>query len=112
MPGVRGAMSGLLLIVSEAQGERFAAAVELAAASAALDRAVAVLLRGPAVMSLGRREVALAFDMLFELGVDVGLCQTAMAAHGLTAADLPPGAEAHGMVAFLSGRAGWQIVLV
>lgn len=105
-------MPGLLLIVSEAEGERFAAAVELAAASAALDRGVAVLLRGPAVKALGRVEVAKAFDLLFELGVDVGICQTAMAVHGLTADDLPPGVEAHGMVAFLSGRADWQIVLV
>jgi intracellular sulfur oxidation DsrE/DsrF family protein len=105
-------MPGLLLIVSEAEGERFAAAIELAAASAALDRAVAVLLRGPAVKALGRANVAKAFDMLFELGVDVGICQTAMAAHGLTAADLPGGVEAHGMIAFLGGRGDWQIVLV
>jgi intracellular sulfur oxidation DsrE/DsrF family protein len=104
-------VSGLLLIVSEAEGERFAAAVELAAASAALDRGVAVLLRGPAVKALGRADVAKAFDMLFELGVDVGICQTAMAAHGLTAADLPLGVEAHGMVRFLSGRGDWQLVL-
>jgi intracellular sulfur oxidation DsrE/DsrF family protein len=104
-------MPGLLLIVSEAQGERFAAAVELAASSAALDRPVAVLLRGPAVKALGRVEVAKAFDLLFEMGADVGICQTAMATHGLTAADLPPGVEAHGMVGFLSGRADWQIVL-
>ena len=62
--------------------------------------------------ALGRPNVARAFDMLFELGADVGICQTAMAAHGLTAADLPGGVEAHGMVAFLSGRADWQVVLV
>jgi intracellular sulfur oxidation DsrE/DsrF family protein len=111
MPGLRTRMSGLLLIVSEAEGERFAAAVELAAASAALDRQVAVLLRGPAVKALGQPQVAGAFDLLFELGADVGICQTAMAAHGLTAADLPPGIEAHGMVAFLSGRGDWQVVL-
>ena len=105
-------MPGLLLIVSAAEGERFAAAVELAAASAALDRTVAVLLRGPAVRALGRPDVARAFDLLFELGANVSLCQTAMAAHGLMAADLPPGVEALGMVAFLTGRADWQVVLV
>jgi intracellular sulfur oxidation DsrE/DsrF family protein len=105
-------MPGLLLIVSEAEGERFAAAVEVAAASAALGRGVAVLLRGPAVKVLGHPHVAKAFDLLFELGVDVGICQTAMAAHGLTAGDLPPGVEAHGMVAFLGGRGDWQLVLV
>lgn len=105
-------MPGLLLIVSEADGERFAAGIELAAASAALDRPVAVLLRGPAVRALGQPGVAKAFDMLIELGVDVGICQTALAAHGLAAADLPPGIEAHGMVAFLGGRADWQLLLV
>jgi intracellular sulfur oxidation DsrE/DsrF family protein len=105
-------MPGLLLIVSEAEGERFAAAIELAAASAALDRPVAVLLRGPAVAALGRATVARALDLLFELGADVGICQTAMAAHGLTAADLPPGIEALGIVAFLGGRADWQLLLV
>lgn len=105
-------MTGLLLIVSEAEGERFAAAIELAAATAALDRPVAVLLRGPAVKALGRTNVAKAFDLLFELGADVGICQTAMATHGLTAADLPPGIEAHGMVAFLQGRGDWQVVVV
>lgn len=105
-------MPGLLLIVSAAEGERFAAAMELAAASAALDRTVAVLLRGPAVRALGRPDVARAFDLLFELGANVSLCQTAMAAHGLTAADLPPGVEALGMVAFLSGRADWQVVVI
>jgi intracellular sulfur oxidation DsrE/DsrF family protein len=104
-------MSGLLLIVSEASGERFAAALELAGAAAALGRPVAVLLRGPAVAALGRRPVASAFDLLFELGAEVSLCQTAMAAHALTAADLPPGVEAHGMVAFLAGREDWQVVL-
>ena len=105
-------VSGLLVIVSEAGGERFAAAVELAAASAALDRPVAMLLRGPAVQALGQPHGAPAFDLLFELGVELGICQTAMAAHGLAASDLPPGIEAHGMVAFLSGRGDWQLALV
>jgi intracellular sulfur oxidation DsrE/DsrF family protein len=104
-------MPGLLLIVSEASGERFAAAVELAGAAAALGRPVAVLLRGPAVRALGHKPVAQAFDTLFELGADVSLCQTAMAAHGLTAADLPPGITTHGMISFLAGREDWQILL-
>lgn len=104
-------MSGLLLIVTEAAGERFAAAIELAATTAALDRPVAVLLRGPAVKALGHPPVAKAFDLLFEMGADVAICQTAMAANALTAADLPAGIEALGMVAFLQGREDWQILL-
>ena len=105
-------MKGLLVIVSEAAGERFAATVEVAAAAAALDRPVVMLLRGPAVKALGQPQVARAFDLLFEMGVEVSLCQTAMAAHGMVASDLPPGVEAHGIVGFMSGRADWQLVLV
>lgn len=102
-------MSGLLLIISEAEGERFAAGMELAAASAALGRPVAVLLRGPAVAAaLGSPGP---FQILFDLGVDVGVCQTSMAAHGLSAETLPSGASPTGMVAFLSGRECWQSVL-
>jgi predicted peroxiredoxin len=105
-------VTGLLVIVSEAHGERFAATVEVAAAAAALDRPVAMLLRGPAVKALGQPTIARAFDLLFEMGVEVGLCQTAMAAHGMVATDLPPGVEAHGLVGFLAGRADWQLVVV
>ncbi len=105
-------MSGLLVIVSDAEGERFAAVVELAAATAALDRPVAMLLRGPAVQALGQPHVIRAFALLFELGVDIGVCQTAMAAHGITAASLPKGVEPLGMLAFLSGRPGWQLALI
>ena len=104
-------MPGLLLIVTEAEGERFAAAVELAATAAALDRPVAVLLRGPAVRATGRPDIARAYDLLFELGANVSLCRTAMAAHGLTAADLTGGVEAMGMAEFLAGREDWQLVL-
>jgi len=105
-------MSGLLVIVSEVEGARFAAVIELAAATAALDRPVAMLLRGPAVQALGHAHVAGALDLLIELGTEIGICQTAMATYGLTAADLPPGVEAHGMVSFLSGRATWQLAIV
>ena len=105
-------MTGLLLVISEAGGERFAAAIEVAAAAAALDRPVAMLLRGPAVKALGQPKLSRAFDLLFEMGVEVGLCQTAMAACGMVAADLPPRVAAHGLVAFLAGRADWQLVVV
>jgi predicted peroxiredoxin len=110
MPDLR-VKQGLLMIVTEAEGERFAAAMELAATAAALDRPVALLLRGPAVRALGRKPVAQAFDMLFELGANISICQTAMAAHAMTAAGLPPGIEALGMVAFLQGREDWQLLL-
>lgn len=104
-------MPGLLLILTEAVGERFSAAVELAAAAAALDRPVAVLLRGPAVSATGRPEVAKVYDLLFEMGASVSLCQTAMVAHGLTPRDLSGGIEAVTMAGFLAGREDWQLVL-
>lgn len=104
-------MTGLLLILTEGPGERLAAAVEVAAAAAALGRPVAVLLRASAVTALGDARVAKALDLLFELGVDIGLCQTALADTGLTAAALPPGVEVHGLVGFLAGREAWQLLL-
>jgi len=103
---------GLLLILCEAGTERFAAAIEVAAVTAALDRPVRVLLRGPLVRALGQPVVAKACDLLFELGADVAICQTAMAANGLSAADLPPGIEAHGMTGFLAGREDWQLLIL
>lgn len=105
-------MTGLLLIICEAEGERFAAAMEVAAASAALDRPVSLLLRGPAVQAMRRKDVADAMAMLLELGADIGVCQTAMATFGLVARDLPAGLAAHGMVHFLAGREDWQMLLV
>ena len=105
-------MPGLLLIVTEAGTERFAAAAELAATTAALGRPVALLLRGPALKALGEPRMLQSLAMLFELGATVSACQTAMAAHALTAADLPPGVEPLGMVAFLAGREDWQVAVV
>lgn len=104
-------MSGLLLILTEAGGERCSAAVELAAVCAAMDRPVAVLLRGQAAGALHAPAITAALKLLIELGAEINLCQTAMADHGLDAEDLPPGVEPLGMMAFMEGRGGWQIVL-
>lgn len=106
-------MPGLLLILTAPAGGRFEAAVELAAASAALGRPVALLLRGEAVAALGAGDggVTRALALLGELGAGLWACQTAMAAHGLKAGDLPPGVGATGMVALLQGRADWQLLL-
>ena len=105
-------MPGLLLIVTEAGGDRFAAAMELGATFAALDRPVAVLIRGAATRGLHEAGVAQALALLFEFGAGISVCQTAMAEHGLTAADLPAGVDTLGMVAFLQGRQGWQLLIV
>jgi intracellular sulfur oxidation DsrE/DsrF family protein len=99
-------MPGLLLILTDTRGERFEAALELAATAAALGRPVAVLLRGAAV------QAADACAVLLELGATVSVCQTAMAAQGLEAAALPANVEPGGMVGFLAGRADWQLAVV
>lgn len=100
-------MPGLLLILTRARGERFSAAMELAATSAALGRPVAVLLRGSAVQA---RKMAVV-DTLLDLGAHIAVCQTAMADRALSVADLPPGVQPLGLVAFLAGREDWQLVL-
>ncbi|MFN3371304.1 MAG: DsrE family protein [Sphingomonadaceae bacterium] len=105
-------MPGLLLIVAGADGERLAAAIELAAAVAALGRPVELLLRGTAVTALGQPEMKQGFGLLSELGAGLWACQTAMAAHGLTAADLPRHVEATGLVALMKDRADWQLAVV
>lgn len=105
-------MPGLLLIVTQTGGERFTASIELAAAAAALGRPVELLLRGPAVNAFDQRDAAQGLDLLRELGARIWVCQTAMANQGLTAADLPPGVEASGIVALLTGRADWQLLMV
>ena len=104
-------MPGLLLILTEVEGERFRAGVELAATAAALGRPVALLLRGAAAAGLRDGRLGPPLSLLAELGVEAGICQTAMAEHGLVAADVPVGVTPTGMVAFLRGRADWQLVL-
>ncbi len=105
-------MSGLLLIVTECQSERFAAAAELAATKAALAQPVAVLFRGDSLAAIAGPTADDALNVLRDMGVALYACQTALAAHDLRADDLPPGIEASGMVAFLRGRGDWQILLV
>ncbi len=102
MPGLR---SGLLLILAERGTPRADAALETAAALAALGRPVAVLLKGP---DLGDCP---ALATLRELGASLHACQSAMAAAGVTADALPPGVAPAGLVALLAERADWQLLL-
>lgn len=96
-------MTGLLLVLTAAGGERFEAAVELAATAAALGRPVAVLLKGEALTAdLG---------LLLDLGAELVACQTSMASHGVAAGALAEGVVAGGMVSVLAGREAWQLLL-
>jgi intracellular sulfur oxidation DsrE/DsrF family protein len=97
-------MPGLLLVLTRADGDRFSAAVEVAAAAAALGRPVAVLLKGPAL--------AAELDLLRAMDVELFACQTAMAAAGIPATALASGIEPTGLVALLAARADWHLLLV
>lgn len=100
-------MPGLRLILTTTRGEQADAAIELAAATAALGRPVAILLRGSALETAPET-----LTMLLELGCTITACQTAMAATGVAADALPAGVEPGGMVSFLAGGADWQLLLV
>lgn len=102
--------AGLLVILTCADGERFAAATETAAAAAALGRPVALLLRGKAVTLGAPLPPALA--LLAEMGAEIGYCQTALAERQLdAAAHIPPEGKATGLIRFLANRHDWQILL-
>ncbi|MFN7176448.1 MAG: DsrE family protein [Thermaurantiacus sp.] len=102
-------MTGLALVLAEADGPRVEAALELAAAAAALGDPVGLFLSRDALRLLGGGAAPL--TILLELGADVGVCQTSMAARGIDAAGLPPGIEPLGLVGFLSERRGWRILM-
>lgn len=104
-------MPGLLLVLTEWQSARAAAALELAATTAALGRPVAVLLRGAALRAAGAAALPPALATLAELGADIAACQTSLAAAGLQASDLPAAIAPAGMVLFLKDRADWQLLL-
>jgi predicted peroxiredoxin len=110
-------MPGLNLIVASADGERFYAALEAAAAAAALGRPARIFLQGPAAALL-RTPVAFAGDaerratgqpdlvsLIAEaMAMDVRLvvCQSGMALTGMTASELVPQVRTGGLVSFMA----------
>ncbi len=92
MPGVR----GLTILVAGDDADRFACALTLACASAALGGRTRLYLHGRAVTRLAAGDLV---DTARELGVAVIACQTALAD---TATTLPPWAEGGGMVGLLA----------
>ena len=110
-------MPGLNIIVASADGERFYAALEAAAATAALGGAARIFLQGPAAALL-RTPVAFAGDaarraagqpdlvsLIAEaMAMDVRLivCQSGMALVGMTASDLVPQVRTGGLVSFMA----------
>ena len=122
MPGMR----GLILIVATGDGERFRAALTIAAAHAALggrarvychERAVALL--GPsedldvallAAHGLPGRAALIATALA--TGVEIAACQTGLALAGLAETDLPEGVETGGLIGLLADLGDDRLVTV
>ena len=100
-------MTPLAIIVGETADP--ATALALAAAAAALGRDVAMLFDGASVAVLTAPDARLAAAL--DLGVRVVACQSGLAALGLSAAILPAGVAAGGMVGFVAQAGAAQIVL-
>ena len=110
-------MRGLSLIVAAADGGRFYAALETAAAANALGRATRVFLQGeaaallrapvsfdgdPARRAAGQPDLASLIAETMAMGVRLIVCQSGMALAGMTASELVPDIRAGGLVSFLA----------
>jgi len=102
-------MTGLGIIVADADPVRFRTALTLASAQAALGGRVRILLDSGAVA------LALASDPLlescFDFGVEVMLCQTGLAEAGLEASTLDPRFSYGGMVSWLADLGADRLVI-
>jgi predicted peroxiredoxin len=113
-------MQGLSIVVATADATRFASALEVAAANAALDHPTRIFLQAQAVPLLGRilkaaAEMASITEMMAEalaLGVKISACQSGLSLAGMTAADLDHGIETEGVVSFLAARGEDQLLIV
>lgn len=120
-------MPGLNIIVASADGQRFYAALETAAAAAALGRPARIFLQGEAAALL---RTPIAFDgdaarraagqpdlvsLIAEaMAMDVRLivCQSGMALAAMTASELVPQVRSGGLVSFLAEAAPGDQLLV
>ena len=80
------ALRGLTIVVASADPERWAAALALASAQAALGGAARVYCHDAAVTRLVEDEALLTAR---DLGVAFVACQSGLAAHGMALPDLP-----------------------
>ena len=99
-------MRGLTVIVATAEPERFAAALTLASASAALGARTRVYFHDAAVTLLARGHLV---DTALEVGVAFIACQSGLAAHDHP---LPDFAEGGGMVSLLASLDEDRLVVV
>ena len=110
-------MPGLSIIVASADGQRFYAALEAAAATAALGRSARIFLQGEAAALLrtpvafdgdaarraaGQPDLVSLIAEAMAMGVRLIVCQSGMALARMTASDLVPQVRTGGLVSFLS----------
>ena len=110
-------MPGLNIIVASADGQRFYAALETAAAAAALGRPARLFLQGEAAALLrdpvsfagdearraaGQPDLAWLVEEAIAMDVALFVCQSGMALVGIAATELVPHVRAAGLVSFLA----------
>jgi predicted peroxiredoxin len=107
-------MPGLTIIVATGDPERFRAALEVAAANAALGHGTRLFLQSNAVPLLRPNREEAGRELLGEaiaLGAAVTVCQSGLAMAGMSAAELPAGVETGGLIELLSTNKGDQLLM-
>ena len=102
-------MTGLGIVVADADPVRFRTALTLAAAQAALGARARILLDSAAVPLVSSSNDLL--ESCFELGVEVMLCQSGLAESGLVASALDPRFSYGGMVGWLADLGTDRLVI-
>lgn len=110
-------MLGLSIIIASADGERFYAALETAAAAAALGRSARIFLQGPAAALLrtpvafggdaarraaGQPDLVSLIAEAMVMDVKLVVCQSGMALTGMTMSELAPQVRTGGLVSFMA----------
>ncbi len=110
-------MLGLSIIIASADGERFYAALETAAAAAALGRSARIFLQGPAAALLrtpvafggdaarraaGQPDLVSLIAEAMVMDVKLVVCQSGMALTGMTMSELAPRVRTGGLVSFMA----------
>lgn len=102
-------VTGLGVIVADADEVRFRTALTLAAAQAALGGRVRILLDSGAVPLAPAPNDLL--ESCFELGAEIMLCQSGLAEAGLSASALDPRFTYGGMVGWLADLGADRLVI-
>ncbi|MDB5697797.1 MAG: hypothetical protein JWN69_601 [Alphaproteobacteria bacterium] len=117
-------MPGLTIIVASADAERFHAALSVAAANAALGARSRIYLHAGAAVLADRTRPAMEsrhgdgvptlgqlLDESLAIGVEVIVCQSGLAAAGMSAEALAGGVATGGLIELLAGLGGDQLLM-